>query len=121
MALHEIEDDLKKAQGTLDHWSANFAKVARAAYDTETEYDLAYQDAIDDYSKPVEGQKAPTVDAVKAKAFIKCEQLYRDYRQAKSDLVIANKLIGIAETTLTAIQTRAGLSKIEAGLTGYRT
>ena len=123
MALHELEADLKAAEQTLNHWQKNFGTVAQQAYSTETEYEIASQAAYDEIAAmpPPEGQKPLTVDAIKAKAFLKCEQKYREYRQAKSDLVVANKIIGIAETTLTSIQTRAGLSRIESGLSGYRT
>ncbi len=122
MALHEIDQDLKAAELTLGHWAKKYPEVARAEATANVEYELAYEKAYDDISTlPVpEGQKAPTVDAIKAKATLACEKQLRDYRAAKSELAIANKLIGIAETTLTSIQTRTSLERIEAGVSGYR-
>jgi hypothetical protein len=116
--LHEINGDLKTAEATLKHWETNYSGVARAATNAEVEYEVALQNAIDDLGKVAvpQGQKAPTVDAIKARAFVKCEQLYRTYKETKSDLEVAKKLIGIAETKLTSIQTRVKIEQMEMSL-----
>lgn len=114
--LHEIDADLITAEKTLSLWGDKYPDLVRKEMNTNVTYEMAFKAAYDRISKPVEGQKAPTVDAINSKAALECEKEYRAYREAKAEMDIAKKLIGIAETTLSSIQTRAKLSQIEMGL-----
>jgi hypothetical protein len=58
------------------------------------------------------------VPVVEARATKKCIKEITEKRNAEAEAEIAKKLIGIAETTLSAIQTRAGLARMELGLAG---
>jgi len=117
MALHEIDADLKTAEATLRHWETKYPDVARGDAQAKIEFELAWADAIDKITKAVpEGGKQPTVAVMDAEATRICAAQLRAKREAEAESEIAKKLIGIAETTLTSIQTRAKLDLIEAGL-----
>lgn len=120
--MHEIDQDLTAAERTLAHWAKNYPELARTAATAKAEYELAYEGAYDEIANRAvpEGKKPLSVDAIKAKATLQCEKQLREHSRAEVELKIASKLIGIAETTLTSIQTRAGLEKIDAGLSAYR-
>lgn len=118
MALHEIDADLKTAEATLRHWEKKYPEVARNAAAAAFNKESAWADAVDEIkARPVpEGQKAPTIPMIEAEATKKCSDKIKAKMNADAELDIAKRLIGIAETTLTSIQTRAKLDLIEAGL-----
>lgn len=117
MALHEIDADLKTAEATLRHWETKYPEVARNEAQAKIDYELAWATAIDKITANVpEGGKLPTVAVMEADATRQCATELRKKREAEAEAEIAKKLIGIAETTLTSIQSRARLELIEAGL-----
>lgn len=117
MALHEIDADLKAAETTLNHWYRTFPAVIRKEAEAKVAYEQAWADAIEAVAAAVPaGEKAPTVPVMEARATKKCIAQITAKRNAESEAEIAKKLIGIAETTLTSIQTRAKLAQIESGL-----
>jgi hypothetical protein len=119
MALYEIDADLKTAEQTLNHWYATFPSVIRKEADAKVAYEAAWADAIKMIVDNVpEGGKMPTVAVIEAEATQKCIKEITEKRNAEAEAEIAKKLIGIAETTLTSIQTRAGLARMELGLAG---
>lgn len=117
MALHEIDSDLKTAEATLRHWEVKYPDVARAEAKANVDFEVAWANAIDGIMSAVpENAKAPTVAVLEAEATRKCAEELKKKRETAAEMEIAKKLIGIAETTLTSIQTRAKLDLIEAGL-----
>jgi len=122
MALHEIDADLKTAEATLHHWEKTYPTLARAESNAKYAFEDAWADAVKEITDSIpEGAKAPTVAVLDAEATKKCSVQLKAKRLAEAELDIAKKLIGIAETTLTSIQTRSKLELIEAGLSGART
>lgn len=117
MALHEIDSDLKTAEATLRHWETKFPQIARNEANAKYSFETAWADAIDEIVTSVpKDAKQPTVAVMDAEATRKCSEQLKNKREAEAEMEIAKKLIGIAETTLTSIQTRAKLDLIEAGL-----
>ncbi len=122
MALHEINSDLKMAESTLKHWEKMFPEIIRAEATAKIHYEAAWADAIDAVASSIpEGEKAPTVPVMEARATKKCIKEITAKRYAEAEAEIAKRLISIAETTLTATQSRLKLEQIEAGLSGLRT
>lgn len=122
MALHEISADLKTAESTLTLWEREYPKLARAEATASVYFETAWADAIQlvDAKEIPAGGKKPTVGVMEAEATTICQAALKAKRFAAAELDIAKKLIGIAETTLTSIQTRVKLEQIEAALNGYR-
>lgn len=117
MALHEIDADLKAAEQTLNHWQQTYPGVIRREADAKVAYETAWADAIKMIVDNVpEGGKLPTVAVIEAEATQKCVAQITEKRVAEAEAEIAKRLIGIAETTLTSIQTRAKLAQIEMSL-----
>lgn len=119
--LHELDNDIKAAEATLKHWEKKYPALAEAAVDAKIAYELAAADAKEAVSNaPIpDGQKPPTVPVIEARATLKCSRELAAKEKTATDLDIAKRLIGIAETTLSAIQTRASLFKIEAGIAKF--
>ncbi len=121
MALHEINSDLKTAESTLSHWERTFPEIIRAEARAKVAYEVAWADTIKAITDNVpEGGKSPVVDVLKAEATQKCAKELKDKKFAEAEAEIAKKLIGIAETTLTSVQSRLKLEQIELGLNGQR-
>lgn len=118
MALHEIDSDLKTAEATLNHWATKYPALAQAAWQSRVSYDLAWADAIKSITDKAaaNGEKLPTLPVQDAMATQIVAKQMTDARQAEADLDVAKKLIAIAETTLSSIQTRAKLSSMEMAL-----
>lgn len=120
--LHEIDADLKTAEATLSHWEKTFPELIRAEADAKVKYELAWADAVDEITATAaaKDQKAPTVAVLESLATQKCANEIKAKRMAEAEAEIAKKLIGIAETTLTSVQSRLKLAQIEQGLNGNR-
>lgn len=119
--LHEINADLKNAEATLSLWERKFPDIIRAEANAKVQYELAWADAIKAVTDAVpEGQKAPVVAVMEAEATKRCSEEIKAKRLAEAEAEIAKKLIGIAETTLTSVQSRLKLAQIEQGLNGQR-
>jgi hypothetical protein len=118
MALHEIDSDLRTAESTLTHWATRYPALAKAAVESRIRYDLAWADAIRSITDEAaqKGEKLPTLPVQDALATQKVAKQMTEARQAEADLDVAKKLIAIAETTLSSIQTRAKLSSMEMSL-----
>ena len=116
MALHEIDADLKTAEAVLHHWESKYPKIARDEATAKVEHELAWANAIDKIVTESDGGKLPTVAVMEAEATKRCAGTLRAKREAEAEADIAKKLIGIAETTLTSIQTRVKLEVIKKGL-----
>lgn len=117
MALFEIDSDLKTAEATLRHWETKYPEVVRREARAKVDYELAWAAAVDAITRNVpEGGKQPTVAVLEAEATRICSKELTEKRLAEAEAEIGKKLIGIAETTLTSIQSRAKLELIEAGL-----
>jgi len=115
--LHEINSDLKTAEATLKHWETNFPKIIRNEASTKVECELAWADAIKQITESVPpGEKQPTVAVLEAEATRLCADQLKAKRTAEAEADIAKKLIGIAETTLTSIQTRVKIEQMEMSL-----
>lgn len=113
----EIERELKKCEQTLYHWQSTYPNIVRGEMGAKVAYEIAWAEAIDKITKAIpEGGKAPTVAVMEAEATRICAKELRAKREAEAEAEIAKKLIGIAEMTLTSIQTRAKLTQIELGL-----
>lgn len=122
MALHEIDSDLRTAEATLNHWKENYPGIIRADANAKVELETAWADAIKDITDRVPaGEKLPTIAVLEAEATRICADKIKAKRMAEAEAEIAKKLIGIAETTLTSIQSRLKLEQIEAQLSGMRT
>lgn len=122
MALHEIDADLKNAEATLSLWERKFPQLIRDEANAKVAYELAWADAVDQITATYAAQdkKAPTVAVLEAEATQKCANEIKAKRMAEAEAEIAKKLIGIAETTLTSVQSRLKLAQIEQGLNGQR-
>lgn len=122
MALHEIDADLRTAEATLSHWERTFPNVIRTEASAKVTYELAWADAIDQITATYAAKelKPPTVAVLEAEATQKTANELKAKRQAEAEAEIAKKLIGIAETTLTSVQSRLKLAQIEQGLNGQR-
>jgi hypothetical protein len=119
--LHEINSDLITAEKTLSHWERSFPGLIRAEALAKVEYEVAWADAIQKVMNSVpEGAKAPVVAVLEAEATRICAEKIKGKRMAEAEAEIAKKLIGIAETTLTSVQSRLKLAQIEQGLNGNR-
>ncbi len=118
MALHEINSDLLTAEKTLLHWQQTYPGIARSEATAKVAYELAWADAVDQITATYAAKelKPPTVAVLEAEATQKCASEIKAKRMAEAEAEIAKKLIGIAETTLTSIQTRAKLEQIEQAL-----
>lgn len=118
MALYEIDADLKTAEATLAHWEKRYPEVARKDAEAAIEHELKWADAIARiiHRELPEGTKPPTVAVMEAEATALCANEIKAKRLAAADLDIAKKLIGIAETQLTSIQTRSRISLAEMSL-----
>lgn len=112
--LHEIDADLKVAEATLNHWQKTYPQIIRDEANAKIALETAWATVIDEVSKR-EG-KQPTVAVMEAEASLRCVAEMKAKRQAEAEADIAKKLIGIAETTLTSIQTRVKIAQIESGL-----
>lgn len=122
MALHEIDSDLRTAEATLSHWERTFPDLIRTEANAKVKYELAWADAVEKITSEhtAAGLKSPTVAVLEAEATQKCANEIRAKRMAEAEAEIAKKLIGIAETTLTSVQSRLKLVQIEQGLNGQR-
>lgn len=118
MALHEIDSDLQTAEKTLHHWETTYPGLIRAEANAKIEYEMAIARVVDEISKR-EG-KQPTVAVMEAEATLRCAKEIKQRRLAEAEAEIGKKLIGIAETTLSSVQSRLKLAQIEAGLSGMR-
>lgn len=117
MALYEIDSDLKTAEATLDHWGKLYPKLIRDEANAKVEYEAAWADAIKQITDNVpEGQKQPTIAVLEAEATQISIMELKAKRLAEAEAEIAKKLIGIAETTLTSIQTRSKIALAEMNL-----
>lgn len=115
--LHEINGDLKTAEATLKHWETNFPNIIRTEASAKVEYETAWADAIKTITDAVpDGNKQPTVAVLEAEATRICAEKIKAKRMAEAEAEIAKKLIGIAETTLTSIQTRVKIEQMEMSL-----
>jgi hypothetical protein len=122
MALHEIDSDLKTAEATLSHWERTFPDLIRAEANAKVDYELAWAEAVKKITGAVkEGEKPPTVAVLEAEATRICASQIKAKRTAEAEAEIAKKLIGIAETTLTSVQSRLKLVEIEQGLSALWT
>ncbi len=121
--LHEINADLKTAESTLSHWERTFPDLIRTEANAKVKYELAWADAVDEImaTYATKELKPPTVAVMEAEATQKCASELKAKRMAEAEAEIAKKLIGIAEVTLTSVQSRLKLATIEAGLSGMRT
>jgi hypothetical protein len=118
--LNEINSDLLAAEQTLNHWEKKFPEIIRSEAGAKVNYELAWADAVEKITAKVpEGGKMPTVAVLEAEATRLCADKIKAKRLAEAEAEIAKKLIGIAETTLTSIQTRVKLAQIDKGLGGY--
>ena len=122
MSISDLNGALVNAERTLAHWEQIYPGIIRAEANAKVQYEVAWADAVTLITgRVVEGQKQPTVAVLEAEATRICADKIKAKRLAEAEAEIAKKLIGIAETTLTSIQTRASLERIEAGVSGYRT
>lgn len=123
MALHEINSDLKTAESTLKHWESTYPGLVRAEAKAKADHEIEWAQTIEQIvaEYTAKDAKLPTVGVLEAEATKRCADKIRAKRMAEAEVEIGKKLIGIAETTLTSIQSRLKLEQIEAGLSGVRT
>lgn len=120
--LHEINSDLKTAEATLKHWEVKLPEIIRTEAYARVDAEVGWADAIKQIVDRVPpGEKQPTVAVMEAEATKICADKIKAKRLAEAEAEIAKRLINIAETTLTSIQSRLKLETIEAGLSGLRT
>lgn len=116
--LHDLNSDLLTAEKTLSHWEQNYPNIIRSEASAKVAYELAWADAVEQITATYAAKelKAPTVAVLEAEATQKCANEIKAKRMAEAEAEIAKKLIGIAETTLTSIQTRVKLETMEMSL-----
>ena len=116
--MHEIEQQLKDIESTLQRIESTYPDIARTAAQARYVYDLAYATAIDEieHRALAEGQKKPTVAAMESEAVLMVQSEMHTARMAEAELNIAKVLINSLDSRLSATQTRAGFAKIEMGL-----
>jgi len=122
MSLSTISQDLITAEKTLAHWAVEYPKVAKAETDASIAFEIAWAEALQliDARDVPEGKKKPTVGIQEAEAMVMCAKELGEKKRTAVDLDIAKKLIGIAETTLTSIQTRVKIEQMDLALSGTR-
>lgn len=122
MSLSTISQDLITAEKTLAHWSVEYPKVAKAEADASIAFELAWSQALQliDAREVPDGKKKPTVGIQEAEATVMCSKELTNKKLTAVDLDVAKKLISIAETTLTSIQTRVKIEQMDLALSGTR-
>ncbi len=115
---HELDAELKDIEAVLLNVQKEFPEIARNAAQKRFAYEIARAKAMDEIENTplAEGQKKPTVDAIKAKADLKIEQEMRETRDATAELDIAKMVFESVKTRLTSIQTRSRMTQAEMAL-----
>lgn len=122
MSLHDIDSDLRTAESTLRHWEKQYPIVAKTEAEASVAFETAWAEAIQLISnrETPEGKRPPTVGVIEAEATTMCAEKLKAKKLAAMDLDVAKKVIALNEAQLSSIQSRAGLLKIEAGLSAYK-
>lgn len=116
---HELDNELRDIEAVLLNVQKEFPKIARDAAQKRFNYEIARAKAMDEIENMplAEGQKKPTVDAIKAKADLKIQEEMKATRDATAELELSKMVFESVKTRLTSIQTRARMTRAEMELT----